>query len=52
VKDLEVAKAFDFIMYHAFIGFWNCKCMSMERLGIGFEFDMDRLGGRVPLKRN
>jgi hypothetical protein len=23
VKDIEVAKAVDFIVYHAFVGFWN-----------------------------
>jgi hypothetical protein len=40
-----VAKTVDFIVYHAFIGFWNRECMSMERLGIGFDFDMDRFGG-------
>jgi hypothetical protein len=44
-KDIEVAKAVDFIVYHAFIGFWNRECGSMERLGIGFDFDMDRFGG-------
>jgi hypothetical protein len=41
-----VAKAFNFIAYHAFIGFWNRECMSMERLGIGFDFDVNRLGGK------
>jgi hypothetical protein len=40
-----VAKTVDFIVYHAFIGFWNRECTSMERLGIGFDFDMDRFGG-------
>jgi hypothetical protein len=45
VKDIEVAKAFNLIVYHAFIGFWNRECMSMERLGIGFDFNMDRFGG-------
>jgi hypothetical protein len=44
-KDIEAAKAFDFIVYHAFIGFWNRECMSMERLGIGFDFNVDRFGG-------
>jgi hypothetical protein len=34
VKDIDVAKAFEFIVYHAFIGFWNRECTSMERLGI------------------
>jgi hypothetical protein len=41
-----VAKAFDFIAYHAFIGFWNRERASMERLGIGFDFDVNRLGGK------
>jgi hypothetical protein len=45
-EDVEVAKAFNFIAYHAFIGFWNRECMSMERLGIGFDFDKNRLGGK------
>jgi hypothetical protein len=45
VKDIEVAKAFNFIAYHAFIGFWNRECVSMERLGIGFDVNMDRFGG-------
>jgi hypothetical protein len=44
VEDIEAAKAFDFIAYHAFIGFWNRECASMERLGIGFKFDVNRLG--------
>jgi hypothetical protein len=44
---VEVAKAFDFVAYHAFIGFWNRECTSsMERLGIGFDFDVNRLGGK------
>ncbi len=50
-----MTKAVDFIVYHAFVGFWNRECMSMERLGIGFDFDVDRFGGlesEVPLKRN
>jgi hypothetical protein len=42
-KDIEVAKAF--IVYHAFIGFWNRECVSIKRLGIGFDFNMDRFGG-------
>jgi hypothetical protein len=46
MEDVEVAKAFDFIVYHAFIGFWNRECASMERLGIGFDFDVNRLGGK------
>ena len=41
-----MAKAFDFIAYHAFIGFWNRERVSMERLGIGFDFDVNRLGGK------
>jgi hypothetical protein len=45
-EDVEVAKAFDFVVYHAFIGFWNRECASMERLGIGFNFDVNRLGGK------
>jgi hypothetical protein len=45
-EDIEVAKAFNFIAYHAFIGFWNGECASMERLGIGFDFDVNRLGGK------
>jgi hypothetical protein len=44
-KDIQVAKTVDFIVYDAFIGFWNRECTSMERLGIGFDFDMDRFGG-------
>jgi hypothetical protein len=44
VEDVEVAEAFDFIVYHAFIGFWNGECASMERLGVGFNFDVNRLG--------
>jgi hypothetical protein len=47
VKDIEAAKAFNFIAYHAFIGFWNRECASMERLGIGFDFNMDRLGLQI-----
>jgi hypothetical protein len=45
-EDVEVAKAFDFVAYHAFIGFWNRERASMERLGIGFDFDVNRLGGK------
>jgi hypothetical protein len=46
-KDIEAAKAFNFIAaYHAFIGFWNRERTSMERLGIGFDFDVNRLGGK------
>jgi hypothetical protein len=45
VKDVEVTKAFNFIVYHAFIGFWNRECAFMERLGIGFDFNVDRFGG-------
>jgi hypothetical protein len=41
-----VAKAFDFVAYLAFIGFWNRECTSMERLGVGFDFDVNRLGGK------
>jgi hypothetical protein len=44
-NDIEVAEVIDFIAYHAFVGFWNRECASMERLGIGFDFDMDRFGG-------
>jgi hypothetical protein len=40
-----VVKAIDFIAYHAFIGLWNGECASMERLGIGFEFDVYQFGG-------
>jgi hypothetical protein len=40
-----VAEALDFIVYHAFIGFGNRECVSMERLGIGFDFNVDRFGG-------
>jgi hypothetical protein len=54
-EDVEAAKVFNFVAYHAFIGFWNRECTSMERLGIEFDFDVNRLGGkrspRVPLKR-
>jgi hypothetical protein len=45
-----VAKAFDFIAYHAFIGFWNRECTSMEWLGIGFGFDVNRRGGNKESK--
>jgi hypothetical protein len=45
VKDIEAAKAVDFIVHHAFIGLWNRECASMERLGIGFKFNVDRFGG-------
>jgi hypothetical protein len=45
-EDVEAAKAFDFLAYHAFIGFWNRECASMERLGVGFDFDVNRLGGK------
>jgi hypothetical protein len=45
-EDVEAAKAFDFVAYHAFIGFWNRECVSMERLGIGFDFNVNRLGGK------
>jgi hypothetical protein len=41
-----VAKAFNFVAYHAFVGFWKRECTSMERLGIGFDFDVNRLGGK------
>jgi hypothetical protein len=51
VEDVEVAKVFDFIVYDAFIGFWNQECASMEMLGIGFDFDIYR-SPRVSLKRN
>jgi hypothetical protein len=44
-KDIEAAKVFNFIAYHAFIGFWIRECMSMERLGIGFDFSMDGFVG-------
>jgi hypothetical protein len=44
-KDIVAAKVVDFIVYHAFVGFWNRECVSMERLGIGFDFDVDRFGG-------
>jgi hypothetical protein len=46
VEDIEVAKTFNSVAYHAFIGFWNRECASMERLGIGFDFDVNRLGGK------
>jgi hypothetical protein len=45
VKDIEVAKVFNFIAYHAFICFWNREGTSMERLGIGFDINVDRFGG-------
>jgi hypothetical protein len=45
-EDIEAAKAFDLIAYHAFIGFWHRECASMERLDVGFDFDMNRLGGK------
>jgi hypothetical protein len=45
MEDVEVTKAFNFITYHAFVGFWNRECVSMERLGIIFDFDVDRFGG-------
>jgi hypothetical protein len=41
-----VAKVFDFIAYDSFVGFWNREYVSMERLGIGFDFDVNRLGGK------
>jgi hypothetical protein len=44
-EDIEMTKVFNFITYHAFIGFWNRECMSMERLSIGFDFDVDRFVG-------
>jgi hypothetical protein len=44
-EDVEVTKVFDFIAYHAFVGFWNRECTSMERLGIRFDFNVDRFGG-------
>jgi hypothetical protein len=45
-EDVEVAKAFDFVAYHAFVGLWNRERASMERLGVGFDFDVNRLGGK------
>jgi hypothetical protein len=45
VKDIEVTNVVDFIVYHAFLGFWNRECASMERVGIGFDFNVDRFGG-------
>jgi hypothetical protein len=45
-EDVEAAKAFNFVVYHAFVGFWNRECASMERLGIGFDFDVNRLVGK------
>jgi hypothetical protein len=44
-KDIEVAKAVDLIAYHSFIGFWSREYMSMERFGIGFEFNVDWFDG-------
>jgi hypothetical protein len=46
VEDVEAAKAFDFVVYHAFIGFWNRECTSMERHGTGFDFNVNRLCGK------
>jgi hypothetical protein len=45
VKDIEVTNVVDFIVYHTFLGFWNRECASMERVGIGFDFNVDRFGG-------